>query len=64
MIHPLIGSGISAKIKDIKKLEHEKTLVKIFENAFMFPIEVNGVKWHLNGNGQEYIKTDRFSAQS
>lgn len=56
MIHPLIGSSFSAKIKDIKKLEHEKTLVETFEDAFMFPIEVNGVKWHLHGNGQESIK--------
>ncbi len=51
MIHPLIGSSFSAKIKDIKKIEHEKILVETFEDAFMFPIEVNGVKWHLHGNG-------------
>ncbi len=56
MIHPLIGSSFSAKIKDIKKLEHEKTLVETFEDAFMFPIEINGVKWHLHGNGQESIR--------
>ena len=38
--HPMVGSSFSANIKDVKKLEQEKSLVETFEDAFMFPIEV------------------------
>ena len=55
-IHPMIGSPVVAKIKDIKKLEHEKSLVETFEESFLFPIEVNGTKYLLHGNGHESIK--------
>ena len=54
--HPRLGSSFDAKIKDIKKLEHEKTLVETYEESYLFPIEVNGTRYHLHGNGQESIK--------
>jgi hypothetical protein len=38
------------------KLEHEKNLVQTFEEGYLFPIEVSGKKYLLNGYGQESIK--------
>lgn len=55
-LHPSLGSSFDAKIKDIKKLAHEKTLVETYEEAFLFPVEVNGKRYNLHGNGQESIK--------
>jgi hypothetical protein len=55
-LHPIIGNPFDAKIKDIKKLENEKSLVETFEESFLFPIAVSGKKYVLHGNGQESIK--------
>ena len=53
---PRVGSPFKAKIQDITKLREEKELIQTFEEAYLFPIEVNGKKWYLHGNGHESIK--------
>jgi hypothetical protein len=55
-MHSTTGKTVTAKITDIKKLRHEKTLVETYEESFLFPITVNGTKWYLNGQGHESIK--------
>ena len=53
---PRIGSPITVKIKDIRKLRDEKDLVQTYEESYLFPIEVQGKKWYLHGQGQESIR--------
>ena len=55
-VHPRIGSAFSAQIKDVEKLQHEKSLVETFEESYLFQIKVAGKKYYLHGNGQESIK--------
>ena len=53
---PRIGSPITVKIKDIRKLREERDLVQTYEESYLFPIEVSGKKMYLHGQGQESIK--------
>jgi len=46
----------TVKISEIKKERHEKTLVETYEEAYLFPINVNGKTFYLHGNGHESIK--------
>jgi len=50
------GFSKTLKIRNIHKKKHEKTLVETFEEAYLFPVEINeaGVKKtaYLYGNGQ------------
>jgi len=55
-VHPAIGSAFKAQIKDIEKLRHEKTLVETYEEAYLFPVKINGKELYLHGHGQESIK--------
>ena len=55
-VTPRIGNAFQAKVSDVRKLEHEKQLVATFEEAYLFPIQINGKKWLLHGQGQEPIK--------
>ena len=54
--HPALGSAFTAKIKDVKKLRNEKSLVETYEESYLFPLDVNGRKIFLHGNGHEAIK--------
>ena len=55
-LHPRIGTSFSVKISSIEKQEHEKILVETHEEAFLFPVKINGKLYRLHGNGQESIK--------
>ena len=55
-VHPRVGSVYTAQIKDIEKLRHEKTLVETYEEAYLFPVKINGKEIYLHGQGQESIK--------
>ena len=55
-VHPRIGSVFQAQIKDIEKQRHEKTLVETYEEAYLFPVKINGKEMFLHGQGQESIK--------
>ena len=37
-----MGKTVEAKISDVKKERHEKTLVQTYEEAYLFPITVAG----------------------
>lgn len=54
------GGSINVKIKNIKKLRHEKELVQTFEEPYLFPVEVSDSKskktCYFYGNGQSAIK--------
>ena len=54
--YPAISSKFDVAIKDIKKLKHEKDLLNTFEEAYLFPVEINGKKYFLHGNGHESVK--------
>lgn len=54
--HPKFGAPFTAKIKDVKKLRHEKSLVETFEESYLFPLDVAGKQIFLQGNGHEAIK--------
>ena len=54
--YPAVASKFDVAIKDIKKLKHEKNLLDTFEEAYLFPVEINGKKWLLHGNGHESVK--------
>ena len=55
-LHPRIGNAFTVKISAIEKQEHEKSLVETYEEAFLFPVKVDGKLYRLHGNGQESIK--------
>ena len=50
------GKTQTVDIKDIKKLENEKSLVETFEESYMFPLQVGTHKFYLNGQGHEAVK--------
>ena len=41
----------TVNIKDIKKCENEKSLVETFEESSLYPINVSGNTYYLNGPG-------------
>ena len=55
-VTPRVGSPYAVAIKDIRKLRHEKTLVETYEEAYLFPVEVQGKEVFLHGNGHESVK--------
>ena len=55
-LHPRMGSAFKARISDIQKQRHEKTLVETYEESFLFPISVAGKPYNLHGQGAEAIK--------
>ena len=50
------GSVVTVDIKDIKKLDNERTLVETMEESSMFPVSVNGKTYYINGQGAEAVK--------
>ena len=52
-----MGKSKTVAIKDIVKQENESKLVETFEEGTMFPIQVAGKTYYINGNGQEAIKS-------
>ena len=55
-LHTNLGQSVQAKITDVKKERHEKTLVSTYEEAYLFPITVAGKPYFLHGCGHESIK--------
>ena len=45
----------TVKISDIRKLEHERTLVETYEEPCLFPLQVGKQTVYINGAGQESI---------
>ena len=43
------GGTKTVNIRDIKKQEHEKTLIETYEEALMFPLKVGAKTYYLNG---------------
>ena len=50
------SSVVTVDIKDIKKLDNERTLVETMEESSMFPLSVNGKTYYINGQGAEAVK--------
>ena len=50
------GSVKTVAIRDIKKLEHEKSLVETWEEQCLFPLQVGDKVYYLNGQGHEAVK--------
>ena len=48
-LYPKVGAPFKALIKDIEKLRHEKTLVETYEEAYLFPVKINGKQLYLHG---------------
>ena len=48
-LHPQVGAPFKVFIKDIEKLRHEKTLVETYEEAYLFPVKINGKQLYLHG---------------
>ena len=56
-LHPRFGSPFKARIADITKQRHEKSLVETHEESFLFPVHVEGKgRYYLHGQGHESIK--------
>lgn len=51
-----LGRTTTVNIKDIQKEAHEKTLVETYEESTMFPLNVGGTTYYLNGQSQECVK--------
>ena len=45
------GGSKVVDIKDIKKLQNEKSLVETFEEPYLFPIAVGNKTYYVNGQG-------------
>ena len=50
------GRSKTVAIKDIQKVENERSLVETYEESLMFPIKVGGKTFYLHGQGHESIK--------
>ena len=48
---PWSGKNVVVDIKDITKLENEKALVETYEEASLYPFEVNGKRFYVHGAG-------------
>ena len=45
----------TVNISDIRKLEHERTLVETYEEPCMFPLQVGSKTVYINGAGHQSI---------
>ena len=55
-LHSSLGKTQTVNISAISKGMHEKELVQTFEEAYLFPIAVNGQTYYLHGQGYESVK--------
>ena len=49
------GNQTTVNIRDIQKLQHERSLVETFEESMLFPLKVGKETYYLNGQGQEAV---------
>ena len=42
---------MTVNIRDIKKVQHERTLVETFEESSLFPLTVGKATYYLHGQG-------------